>query len=141
MATITRRKLEKVRGWVEKYRPILFLHQWTITVSADMPTIEDDDDDGATLASIAILSDYFNAEITLYPAFWSSDVTDTERERAILHELIHCLTEGVCRLTVDGKRPTYDRLAYARSESEQLTEWVTNIVWTLLGRRGRKLDS
>ena len=74
-----------------KWQMLLFLNSWELQpqYAEDEDTNVDDGD--TTRADIVSDPRYHKAVITFYPAYFTSDTFS--KERAVVHELVHCLVE------------------------------------------------
>lgn len=126
---------KRVVALVEKWRGLLFLNGWRISVEwSPVP----DKDEEETHAEIDVFYPYMNARITIYPRFWSSPGNDPdEQERKIVHELCHCLTRRMKGLAHDLLSEKLVVWREVKEHDEHLTDWVANVVyamWTMKGR-------
>lgn len=116
---------------IEKWRRLLFLNAWTFNVTwpdADCTHSEH----GQTIDKIAssdIDPIYLRSEIRIYPLWKTRDKED--REKDIVHEMAHCLTETITReleLVVGGQATSNRRI---KEINENMTEHIASIIFQL----------
>lgn len=94
---------------IDKYRKLLGLHNWTFEVDWKEPA-----EDGSGLDVVTL--PYRNRARIRIGCFFDDDVTESERENMVVHELAHCLlspiyevASGVCRDLSPQAAEVYDR--------------------------------
>jgi hypothetical protein len=120
---------------VEYWKPRLHLEHWDIFVDTRKKCLAEDPE---VMASSDCQPNYFEARITIYPPYRKADVR--YRKAVVLHELLHCVVEGLHLSGVEALRANVkdqkvldaheDHLA---AERERVTEHMTKVVWALSG--------
>ncbi len=117
----TKAQMAEVDRFIDKWQPLLFLHDWHIHRRfSEEPNADDSD----TTAQCSADPTYRQAHLTFYPKYFGESKPEL-RQETVIHELCHCVTE-----------PTKD-LMYTCIVKEK--QHVTNIVYQLYRRR-TKLD-
>lgn len=120
----TKEQRKQVVDWIEKYRPLLGLNSYSINVN--YPTEDDTDSTGTPIARTQTTSEYLQAEMWIYPAFFKH--TKTMQGKIILHELVHIIVAPLASLN-------YNRFITEeqhRQAHELVTSRFENIIYNLL---------
>lgn len=125
---ITKAIREEVRGYIEKWRTKLFLHEWYFDVSYPDSGHQNENDGSTLLASIAVNQTYSQAHINVFPS-WISESNKKKREEVIVHELCHCLTESVYSKAFDLLNGKLVLGADLNEEREKLTQKISTIAF------------
>jgi hypothetical protein len=81
----------KITAYIKKWRQILYINSWQI----DTEFMYYDDDNSRTIAKTEANYRYLKAVITFYlSAIEARDLSDTELEEYVLHEMVHILLAG-----------------------------------------------
>lgn len=127
METISRvsnKQRSETTALVDKWRPRLLLGEWFFEI-----VYADKDIDGShtcnVLAEVHSDPTYLKATITIYPAYLAAppDI----RERALVHEMCHCLTEEFKRLGEDLLAHQVVTAGHFNNVWERLTQRVANV--------------
>jgi hypothetical protein len=108
--------------------------QWLFNINnfdRRLSIMKEDEDDKC--AEVTFVEDYQRIKIKIYPCFFKDN--PKEQRKALLHELCHCITIPINRLTVDfmhGKAVTEETI---RHEHEKATSKIENILDGLLQGR------
>lgn len=121
----------QIELFVDRWKPLLFLHEWRIVV--EYSDLNDPINDHVAAKTSADCT-YKAAFITVYPCFFDNDATF--REHIIVHELIHCIT-------IIMKEPAYNALVQEKhvtwfqykEADERCTQQITNVVFELYRQR------
>lgn len=89
--TPTAKQKAEVDRLIDKWRPLLFLSAWTIDLKYAGEADDDDSEVAATAADICADWVYSQATITFYPGYFKE--LEWKREKLLVHELCHCITE------------------------------------------------
>lgn len=131
---VTAQRRKSVLAIVARWKPRLYLSEWEFEVQfMDKPDSDDspDDPDGETAAAIFASPTYLQALIQIYPFFW--DLKPTHREKVIVHELSHCLTQELFNVidgAYSGRALNYND---ACEKLERLTQRITNLALSRAG--------
>ncbi len=118
-------KLRKeLRVLIAKWRPRLYLNEWHIDLNFPMEGPEESG--GMTvLAEIDACPVYLTARINVYPA-WFERGKDA-REKTIVHELCHCLTQEMSNLVSNLQNSVLVTHPQRIDAVEKLTQRLTHI--------------
>ncbi len=124
----TRAQTAEVDRWIDKWQPLLFLHQWHLFRNyAEFPC----DDNADTVASCSADSTYKSAHITFYPKFFA-EPSAAQREENVIHELCHCVQDTVKNLfytcVVKERLVPWREIKEA---DERVVQHMTNIIFQL----------
>lgn len=122
----TDKQRKEVTKIVEKWRRRLFLHEWFVDVSYAKEDIRCDGP-GEVVASIESDPVYKNAEITIYPAWFTR--SPKRRELALVHELCHCHTQAVANNMHNMRNGTQVFDHDIRDHIEELTQRMALIAF------------
>lgn len=123
----TKAQKDEADRFIDKWQPLLFLHQWHLIRKYSEWADENDADTCASCSADAI---YKHATITFYPKFFG-EISHT-REESVIHELCHCVAEPTKNLmytcVVKEKHTTWRELKEA---DERVVQHMTNIIFQL----------
>ena len=117
----------EVRGYIDKWRSILFLHQWDFQIKYFFESPDPEENGNTTAASILMDPHYKFATLNIHPGFW--DETEEYREEIVVHEMCHCLVQPLVELVCDamnGKQVTEREM---NRWKESVTQHVTTAVY------------
>lgn len=116
---------------IDKWQPLLFLSEWAIAREyCEYP----DREIPRSAAEVDADCTYKLATISFYPRFFS--MTDVEREHALLHEMLHCVTEIMKGLAYQALVKEKHVMWHTFKEAdERCTQQITNIVFELYRQR------
>lgn len=77
---------------------------------------------------------YRELTIRIYPYFWSLSL-ETQR-KALLHELVHTLTQGTKMIAMDMLHGTFHSIQHVKNENEKTTSKITRLLDRLLKDNG-----
>lgn len=117
---VTAADRKRVKKWVSKWRPNLFLGEWFIT-----HLFEKIDKNNMTLAHIVVDPTYLRANLHYYPNFWTQ--SKREQEETIVHELAHCLTQRMHDINMDLQNFRMITVPTMNHEWELLTQRIANV--------------
>lgn len=116
------------REIVERWRPILFLHAYTIHICHVKEVCADEP---LTNADCTVNDEYHELVIRIYPKFWDELTTDEERAFQLLHELCHAITAPARSLAFDALSEKYVRSSEIKAANERATDWIAKAIWHL----------
>lgn len=121
----TKKEKKKIKEQIELWRGRLFLHEWFLSVGYS----DDEKYQGPFSVSAEVFTNvvYLKAEVTIFPNFFTLD--DNEKERCLVHELCHCLTQESWNTSQDlgnGKLIHFDTI---RDRIETLTQRISNVAF------------
>lgn len=122
-----KQKSQIIKKLIEKWRPILFLGEWTIShkyVDNYGPKSEQVKDADAA-AEIFVNYPYKLAHITTYNGFWEKD-SDTQ-DSMLCHELCHCHTQELWDISTDFANGKYTTPDHVWKAVETLTQRISII--------------
>ncbi len=98
---------KEIRGYLSEWKPRLLLEDWNLHVLWYKERIPDHEEAGGV-----ITPDWRYMEATLHLNLGKMKLlTKQERERMIVHELLHCLTNPLKRTGTDQEELLVTRLA------------------------------
>lgn len=122
--TPTRAEQKRVREWVMKWMPRLFLNGHAIQLEFNRKACKGN---AATAAQCTTRTPYLDVTLRVFPIFWGESVAD--QERIILHELLHVVAQpskdAACNL-FNGSFVTWREIEAA---NETLVDTLTNVLW------------
>ena len=132
----TKAQRAEVQKLIERWRPRLYLNEWHVDIVYMKDSAKPDPSSvggGQTLAAIQPDPVYLQARIEIYPEFWAEP--PWQREKALVHELAHCLTQELFDLVRALWRDETVSQRDARERLERLTQRITHIAIYQQGAR------
>lgn len=117
------KQMKDIMGYLDYWKPKLFLQGWQITVEIKK---EDKDDDRCTTAEVFPNYEYRSAHLCIYPHFFSNEHSD--QKEIILHELLHIIIEPYKQMWQDMAN---DKIVTRDTEqriNETIVSWLTSII-------------
>jgi hypothetical protein len=99
-------KLTQVKRWLTKWKKRMLMAERMFTIVVSGWRLPTDTDDDITYAQIFWHSPTIKHHLTIFPDFW--ELSESEQEQLILHELVHVLLQ---------------------TGDEQLVARVTSVLW------------
>ena len=93
----TKQMRAEVSGYIQKWQPRLYLHEWSFKTTHFHSADEED----KSSAAIIMKTEYKQANIKINPRFWE-DTDPKEREMIVLHELCHCIVQPLVQIAADA---------------------------------------
>ncbi len=110
---------------LKKWRDRLLLNEWYFDV---LYKEQDIIDVGYTTnTDITACPVYLKATIRIYPIYFTQ--SRDEQEKALIHELVHCLTQEVWDTTTRIQNGYFVSKGDVRDQCERLTQRITNAVY------------
>jgi hypothetical protein len=124
---VTATDRRRVERWVRKWQRRILLQHWTLKVDFSDEPHPDTCDDEHIYAAVWPDSSRTNALMRVYPEMWT--LPDDEREKWLLHELIHCPANQLGAMASRAVKRKQAVQRDADDTEEQLVQWVTNALW------------
>lgn len=118
-------KQKRIKQLIAKWRPVLFLGEWTIDHKFVNEQPEGEIDGSQKSAEIWVNYPYKTANIKTYKGFW--EASKEEQDSILCHELCHCHTQELwdfCGDFANGKHHTPESIWRA---VETLTQRISII--------------
>lgn len=123
-ATQVKRERE-ITVYIDRWAQRLFLQQWEFIVGYKETMMDGDAPNETCNADIYVMSEYHQAFINIYPHFWTQP--KEQRERVVVHELCHILTNKLTKLVTDGQDGRLVPYDVTRKINEETTDHIANI--------------
>lgn len=118
MATEAQKK--RVKQWINKWRPRLFLSEWFIDVvyekDAQKYMASADPDPVYLYCKLFLPTNFFKRPLKI-------------QEEALVHELCHCITQEAYLLHIDSLNFKVVTQSHLEAVRERLTQRITNIAF------------
>jgi hypothetical protein len=118
----------KVHRWLRKWQKKLLMHAWRYEVEFSEKSHRDTTEREIVFASVVADPAYLTVGIVIHPEFWT--LSDEDKERRLLHELVHGPVEQLAILAGRAVRRRTAIAADVNTAAESLVEWFTNVLWT-----------
>lgn len=134
--SVTAKQRKEVQAVIDKWAPRLGLELWEITT--EYTEVAKRDADGHHLAEVAGLNEYMAMKVTIYSDFWGQD-TKAERERTLVHELLHYITSDMRRMIDRQRMGIIVSIPESNAADERATETITALMFKAYesGKKGR----
>lgn len=121
-------KLKEVSRVIAKWQRKLNLDEWVIDAKLMKEPPEPESSTvgaGVTLAEVRPCPVYLQATVMIYPEFWKNPAP--KREAALVHELVHCITQELFDVIRALWRDEAVSLREAKEKLERLTQRITYV--------------
>lgn len=119
---VTDSQRKEVRGFISKWQPLLFLHQWDFSIS-----FHDNPDE--KWLEITMQTVYKKADIAINVHSYFSEKDKEYRERMIVHELCHCLVQPMVEVACEaagGRQVSQSEIDWHK---ESVTEHIATSIF------------
>jgi len=128
MGKPTKEQRAELKKFINKWRPLLFLHAWDI----DCHYMDSDHPHNPDVAiETNMQQEYTQAAWSVYPRYWR--LSKTDRERCVVHELCHSVVVPLQHLSIIQTKGQFVSPGHCAHVDESVTQHLSNIVFFLKG--------
>lgn len=125
----TKKEQERIKRWTKEWQKKLLLTHWTIELVFSPTSDPENVDDCTTLSCVPDLT-YHRLLVTVWQDFWGE--TEDDQRKILVHELAHCGTAPLGELAARAIRRKQAIRKDVDNAEEQLTQWITNVIFNLV---------